>query len=190
MVILITVAVIAIFIFWAVGAYNRMVKLKEAVFQARLALATHWGQHLDWMQKQLPKLNTEIKEDRNHPLHADETDKQQFIYTWAPAIQIAGHCLVRFRGQLMETDGPQVVSVAVAEMDGFLNDLVQCPQHWLNAPVQDVIVPQWSLSTISRDRLIKEHNSCVMVYSAAIGVRPEAWLAKLVRLPVLNEVRI
>jgi hypothetical protein len=31
MVILITVAVIAIFIFWAVGAYNRMVKLKECI---------------------------------------------------------------------------------------------------------------------------------------------------------------
>ena len=179
----------AIIVFWAVGAYNRMVKLRDAVFQSRLALATHWGQHLDWMQKQLPKINLEVKDDRQNPLYAEETDKQQFIYTWAPAIQIAGHCLVHFRGQLMEKDGPQVVSVAVTEMDGFLNDLIQCPQDWLSASVQDVLVPQWSLSTLTRDRLIKEHNSSVMAYSAAISFKPESWLAKAVRLPALNEVR-
>lgn len=89
----------------------------------------------------------------------------------------------------MEKDGPQVVSVAVTEMDGFLNDLIQCPQDWLSASVQDVLVPQWSLSTLTRDRLIKEHNSSVMTYSAAISLKPESWLAKAVRLPVLNEVR-
>lgn len=189
MLILSVLIVVALVVFWSVGAYNRMVKLKEGVYQSRLNLATHWGQHLDWMQKQLPKINQEIKEDKHHELHAEETDKQQFLYTWAPAIQIAGHCLVRLRSQMLEPDAPQIVAEAVAEMDGFLNDLLQCPHHWLGASVQDVIVPQWSLSLLTRERLIKEHNSEVLAYSLAVSVQPEAWLAKLVRLPVFNQVQ-
>lgn len=157
----------AIIAFWAVGAYNRLVRLRAGAIEAFAALDTQFRLCLALVPRQ--------------PAAADEG--------WPPALDGLLGAAEQLEGSLRAARARPLDGLSVRALAAALATLEQCwerlcaaPPDLAGAPLPDPLRQQWRVTAQQLDAARDAFNLRVLDYNEAIAMWPARPLARLLRL--------
>lgn len=171
-------AVLALLLFWAVGAYNRLVRLRAAIGAAFAALDARFAERLAWLGSMLepvdgpPDTNGPEAEPAPVPVAPSWTRLAAASEQWALA-------LAPVRAQ--PTDGGAVSRFTLAQsaLQAAWNSVPV--QDWANRVAMEAtpVLAQWERLHHQEQPLTLAFNDAVQRYNAAIGQFPAGVMARL-----------
>lgn len=169
---LMAIAGLALLLFWAVGAYNRLVRLRAAVVQAFKPIDQGLTRRLDWVQDALPELLRDLRDDST-------------AAPWA-RVQAAGQQVTLAQAQVRRQPGDR------ASMAGLVLARSTLESAWQEAlasspePLPDgsPLLLKWTEWQHAEAPLAVAFDQAVGVYNAAAAQFPASVLARLSGLPL------
>lgn len=159
--------VLAIALFWAVGAYNRLVCLRASAIEAFVALDQQF-------QRQLALLQS------GFPLQQDDA---------VPALAGLVGATQQFDSSLKAVRLHPLDDLALRTLAAALDTLHEAWSRWSNQPpdlagsrVPDALQQQWQQTAQQAEVARAEFNRQVQTYNQAIALFPASVLARLFRL--------
>ena len=167
---------IAIVFFWAVGAYNRLVRLRASVIKGFAALDEQLLRQLVWVQGCLPEAMRGGPQTLPAELHTDETAAWARLQAAADQFALA---LAQARSKPI--DGPLMASLVMSHeamrtaWAGALGEAV--PEGAV--PSAERLQQRWMRLLHQSIPLRTAYNEAAATYNAAIGQFPASVIARL-----------
>ena len=166
----------ALALFWSVGAYNRLVRLRAAALQAYAMLDSHLVRHSEL-------LATCLAPEVLAPTAPRVTEPQDAAAVrWAGLAGAAG----QFNAALGAARGRPLEGRSVAALASAMTVLTMAWQRLLDEchdlagdPIPESIQARWTLLTSQTDAARDAFNAAVADYNGAIGEFPAVLLAWL-----------
>lgn len=175
---LMAIAGLALLLFWAVGAYNRLVRLRAAVVHAFEPLDQGLARRLDWVQDALPELLRDLESDAASA-------------PWA-RVQAAGQqaklALAQVRRQPGDQAGMAGLVLARATLEGAWQEaLTSFPEP--QAEISPLLL-KWTEWQHAEAPLAVAFDQAVGIYNAAAAQFPASVLARLSGLPLAGALGV
>ncbi|MDD0838838.1 LemA family protein [Curvibacter sp. HBC61] len=158
----------ALLLFWAVGAYNRLVRLRAAAVQAFSLLESQWLRHLAWIEVQ------------TLPVPSD-AGPQPPAGDW----QVMLPAMAQFRACLQSAKAAPLSAERLAALASAWSVLLMAIRQTL-APddagalrVPEWLVPQWEQMMLQDQAAVDVFNAAITQYNEAIRQFPALLLAGL-----------
>lgn len=169
---LMTLAGLALLLFWAVGAYNRLVRLRAAVVHAFDPFDQGLTRRLDWVQQALPELLRDL-------------DLDAASAPWA-RVQAAGQQVKLAQAQVRRKPGDRAAMaglvLARTTLEGVWQEALTSPAEPL--PDGSPLLLKWTEWQHAEAPLAVAFDQAVGVYNAAAAQFPASVLARLSGLPL------
>ena len=175
------VVVLALVLFWAVGAYNRLMRLRAAIGTAWAALDARFVERLAWMGDALKQGQGPAGDDATEGADvapAPPPVPPSWVRLGAASEQWA-LALAPVRARPADADAVGRLVLAHAALVAA----------WVGVPVQDwashmaidatPVLEQWERLRQQEQPLVAAFNAAVQRYNAAIGQFPAALMARL-----------
>lgn len=158
---------LAAVLFWAVGAYSRLKRLRIAVRQAFVALDAQLQRQLELLQSCLPATVASASSTRPAELLDEAT--QHWLGVRSAALQFAAS-LSAARAQPLHA--PALAALAQAHA------VLEASWHRV-APAGDALLQQWEQHGLQARAVAELFNQAVAHYNAAIAQFPALMMARL-----------
>ena len=175
----IAIALVALALFWAVGAYNRLVRLRAAIGTAFAPLDARFNERLAWMGEALKPGGGSTSADTTDGADAAPTPEPPSWARLGAASEQWALALAPVRARPADADAVGRLVLAHAALDAA----------WASIPVQDwaahvaidatPVLAQWERLRQQEQPLVAAFNAAVQRYNAAIGQFPAALMARL-----------
>ena len=170
--------VLALLLFWAVGAYNRLVRLRAAIGTAFAALDARFAERLAWLGSTLepadgpPDANGSDTEPAPAPVAPSWSRLAAASEQWALA-------LAPVRAQPTEGGAVSRFALAQSALESAWNGVPV--QDWANRVALEAtpVLAQWERLRHQEQPLTLAFNDAVQRYNAAIGQFPAGVMARL-----------
>ncbi|HSV50732.1 MAG TPA: LemA family protein [Burkholderiaceae bacterium] len=164
---LIMLLMVALLVFWTVGAYNRLVRLRSQALQAFGALAVQLRRHIALAQSSA----------------AAATKATQAPGTAPAGLEAAAtQCLASLNAAKAKPLDPESIA-ALAAARGILvmawQRLASAPHDLGGAPLPESLRAEWDHLVLQVMGAVEEFNQSVQRYNAAVGQFPALLLAWL-----------
>lgn len=172
--------------FWAIGAYNRMVRLRAAALTHANALAHEIGQYLDWLVATLAPVSAGGVAMAGGPAAAHDR-------TWrgvCDAVSEARACWVEFQARPLDERVQGRMAQTLGLVDRLLELVIAPTWETSNHPLRSTIQQEWALYKLRQQNMSRAYNVAARACAAAMDVAPERWLVAIVRLPTLSEITL
>lgn len=157
----------ALLIFWAVGAYNRLVRLRGSAVQAFSLLESQWLRHLAWLDVQaMPKAS---------PASPDTADWRIL----QPAITQFRACLQAAKIRPLDASQLAALSSAWTVMRMACDQTLAAASD-ADAFFSEALRPQWKQMMVQDQAAVTAFNAAVAELNAALRQFPAFVLAWLV----------
>ena len=169
---LMAIAGLALLLFWAVGAYNRLVRLRAAVVQAFEPLDQGLARRLGWVQDALPEQLRDLGSD---PASAP----------WA-RVQAAGQQMALALAQVRRQPGDRAAMAGLVLARATLEGVWQEALTSFPEPLAEIspLLLKWAEWQHAEAPLAVAFDQAVGVYNAAAAQFPASVLARLSGLPL------
>lgn len=160
---------VAVLVFWAVGAYNRLVRLRSAGVQAFSLLESQWHRHLAWIEV--------------HALPVQEAAPGTTVAPsdWSlvlPAMEQFKISLKAAKAQPMRAELSAALSAAWHIFRMACSQTLT-PDEAGHARVPDLLAPQWGQLMMQDQEAVEAFNVAVDRYNQAVRQFPARVLAWL-----------
>jgi LemA protein len=182
----IVVGVSFILMFWATGAYNRMVRLRALAYLYASALAHEIDRYLDWLDALLA----------DAPAGSAATDAGAAPSTdriWRGvrnAVSDARICWAEFQAKPLDERAQGRMAQSLGLVDRLLELVITPNFEAATHPLRSTMHQEWALHKLQQENMSRTYNVVARACADAMGVPPEKWLAAAVRLPELHEITL
>lgn len=178
---------LAVLLFWSVGAYNRLVRLRSAAGQAFGALEAQLRRHVELVQSSLPPSMNDSGMTQPGDLYDEVTEHWSGLRGAARQLMAAAQAAKAkpLHGETIGALGAamDVLSMAWQRMHSQAHDLA-------GAAVPDTLQAQWTQLETQTRAAIEQFNEAVAGYNAGIAQFPALVLASLFRFEPAQPLRL
>lgn len=186
MIALIFWAVFALCVFWMVGAYNRLIRLRAQVQQKAQSLGTQLLQYVEWVKVQLPGHNSAS-------IFAGQEQELETEPAWQQihqALAQAETSLQQFLSRPLDDKGQAQMVQTIERVDQCWAPFMTQQPEVSAYDIPEITIGQWQAHLIRRRTAITEYNLGVQAFHRELAHAPELWLAKAARMPSLLEIHL
>ena len=165
---------VAVLLFWAVGAYNRLVRLRVAAVQAFSLLESQWLKHLAWIEVQW----LHSSEDASAPVAAADVAEQRRpdLHVLQPAVAQFRACLQAAKLGPLKSESLGSLSSAWIVFRMAIRQL-QADDDAGVPRLPQVLSPHWEQMLLQDQAAVDVFNEAVQRYNQAIRQFPAILLA-------------
>ncbi len=168
---------VAVTMFWALGAYNRLVRLRSDMVQTLQSLALQWEHNAQTVRHELANLSHTQESDSIWGNHSDEAS------SWRPlavAIKQFQACIASVLTK--PTTAPAVDDIASIRaahevMQGAWQRLNNLHEDLAGSPVPQRLVLLWQHQSLLAQEKLRDYNTSVSSYNHAVAQFPAFLLA-------------
>lgn len=182
---------LAVILFWSVGAYNRLVRLRSAAGQAFSALEAQLKRHVELVQSSLPPSLSDSGPNggltQPGDLYDEVTEHWSGLRGAARQVTAAAQAAKArpLHGETISALGSSmdVLAMAWQRMHSHAHDLA-------GAAVPDTLQAQWAQLESQTRTAIEQFNEAIGSYNAGIAQFPAMVLASLFRFEPAQPLRL
>jgi len=164
----------ALAVFWALGAYNRLVRLRAAIGQQFISLESVLLQYQEVVQQAVTSASTSPQLWANTYSAEADVDPWTRLQVCAGLLTVA---MARMQTHPLENESSQSLQDACAALQQAWSSLIHPDAFYVNVP--DALQQRWLGLDLMVQPEVQRFNACVSDYNHAIGQYPAALLAKL-----------
>jgi LemA protein len=170
-------AVLAVTVFWALGAYNRLVKLRGDMVRALQSLALQWQSSAQAIRHELATLSHTQESDSTWASLGDEAS------SWRPLALATKQFQACIAGVLAKphTAPPvdDIASIRAAHevMQGAWQRLNDTHEDLAGAAVPQRLASLWQHQHALAQEKLRDYNACVQAYNRSVAQFPAIILA-------------
>jgi LemA protein len=170
-------AVFAVTVFWALGAYNRLVKLRVDMVRALQLLAVQWQSNAQAIRQELATLSHAQETDSTWASLGDDAD------SWRPLALATKQFQACIAGVLAKphTAPPvdDIASIRAAHevMLGAWQRLCGTHEDLAGAAVPQRLALLWQRQNLLAQEKLRDYNACVQAYNHSVAQFPAVLLA-------------
>lgn len=170
-------AVLAVMVFWALGAYNRLIKLRADMVRALQSLAVQWQSSAQAIQQELATLSHTQESDSTWAGLGDDAS------SWRPlalSIKQFQACLAGVLTQphvAPPVDDVASIRAAHDVMQGAWQRLSETHEDLAGAAVPQRLASLWQHQNLLAQEKLREYNAAAQGYNQAVAQFPAIFLA-------------
>jgi LemA protein len=170
-------SVLAVSVFWALGAYNRLVKLRGDMVRALQSLAVQWQSSAQAIRHELATLSHTQESDSIWASLGDDAS------SWRPLALATKQFQACIAGVLAKPHaappGDDIASIRAAHevMQGAWQRLSSTHEDLAGAAVPQRLALLWQNQNLLAQEKMREYNACVQAYNHAVAQFPAVFLA-------------
>ena len=165
---------IALGIFWSLGAYNRLVRLRAAIGAQFISLESVLLQYQEVVQQAVTSAATSPQLWGSAHAPEVEVDPWTRLQVSAGLLTVA---IARMQTHPLEADSSQALQDAGAELQQAWASLVHPDAYYVNVP--EALQQRWLALDLLVQPEVQRFNASITEYNQAIAQYPAALLAKL-----------
>lgn len=166
------VAAAAVLLFWSVGAYNRLVRLRAEANTAFTVMDSHW-------QRQIALIHETLAPSRLVPPAQPMDDVTQLWAALEGATAQLVAALAAMRPKPLHAESAAALGAAQSVLMSAWQRVQHDAHDLAGASMPDTIEMQWQQLTADTDKAQAQFNDAVTRYNAAISQFPAVLLAWL-----------
>lgn len=171
-------ALLALLLFWATGAYSRLVRMRAAVGQAFAGLDRGLQEQLDWLRAALPA-SVAARDGAALPAGADEAAVAAWTRLAAAGEQLA-LALVPARERPADRVAIETLVLARTVVRDAWDEVLTCGWFMAEAlPSRESMQAEWARLQHQEAPLGAAFDAAVLAYNRAVAQFPAAMLARL-----------
>jgi LemA protein len=170
-------AVLAVTVFWALGAYNRLVKLRGDMVRALQLLAVQWQSNAQAIRHELATLSQTQESDSGWASLGDDTS------SWRPLALATKQFQACIAGVLAKpyvappVDDVASIRAAYEVMQGAWQRLSGTHEDLAGAAVPQRLALLWQHQYLLGQEKLRDYNACVQAYNHSVAQFPAVFLA-------------
>jgi LemA protein len=170
-------AVVAVTVFWALGAYNRLVKLRGDMVRALQALAVQWQSSAQAIRRELATLSQTSESDSAWTNLGDEAS------SWRPLALATKQFQACIAGVLAKphavppVDDTASIRAAHEVMQSAWQRLSDTHEDLAGAAIPQRLALLWQHQHVMAQEKLRDYNACVQAYNQATAQFPAVFLA-------------
>lgn len=170
-------AIVAVTVFWTLGAYNRLVKLRGDMVIALQSLALQWQSNAQAIRQELATLSRTQEFDSVWASLGDDTNN------WRPLALATKQFQACISGVLAKPHlAPPVDDIASMRaahevMQGAWQRLSDTHEDLAGAAVPQSLALLWQRQNVLAQEKLRAYNACVQAYNYATAQFPAVFLA-------------
>jgi LemA protein len=170
-------AVLAVTVFWALGAYNRLVKLRGDMVRALQSLAVQWQSCAQAIRHELATLSHTQESDSIWASLGDDAS------SWRPLALATKQFQACIAGVLAKphtappVDDIASIRAAYEVMQGAWQRLNDTREDLAGAVVPQRLALLWQHQNLLTKEKLREYNACVQTYNHSVAQFPAIFLA-------------
>jgi LemA protein len=165
---------LALAVFWSLGAYNRLVRLRSAVGQQFVSLESVLLQYQEVVQQAVTSASTSPQLWGNSYSAESDVDLWTRLQICAGLLTVA---MARMQTHPLDPDSSQSLQDAGASLHQAWASLIHPDAFYVNVP--EALQQRWLGLDLLVQPEVQRFNACINEYNQAIGQYPAALLAKL-----------
>jgi LemA protein len=165
---------LALAVFWSLGAYNRLVRLRAAIGQQFISLESVLLQYQEVVQQAVTSASTSPQLWANTYSADSDVDPWTRLQVCAGLLTVA---MARMQTHPLEPDSSQSLQDAGAALQQAWASLIHPEAFYVNVP--EALQQRWLGLDLLVQPEVQRFNACIIVYNHAIAQYPAALLAKL-----------
>lgn len=154
----------AVLLFWSVGGYNRLVRLRSGVISAFAGLDPALMQRIGLVRQSLP----DLAESANP--HSPTMTGNAMANAWAGLRGASDQCsasLAYMRGHPLDAAAAQALSAALNVLETAWQRVLDEGQDLAGAPLPEKLLLQWQQIAVQIDSFRSAFNAAVVAYNEA-----------------------
>jgi LemA protein len=170
-------AVVAVTVFWALGAYNRLVRLRGDMVSALQSLALQWQSNAQAIRQELATLSQTQESDSAWASLGDDANN------WRPLALATKQFQACIAGVLAKphlappVDDIASIRAAHEVMQGAWQRLSDTHEDLAGAAVPQSLALLWQRQNVLVQEKLRAYNACVQAYNHATAQFPAVFLA-------------
>jgi LemA protein len=165
---------IALGVFWFLGAYNRLVRMRAAIGQQFVSLESVLLQYQEVVQQAVTSAATSPQLWGNAYLPEHEVDPWTKLQVSAGLLTVA---MARMQTHPLQVDSTQALQDAAAALQQAWSSLIHPDAFYVNVP--EALQQRWLALDLLVQPEVQRFNATMGDYNQAIAQYPAALLAKL-----------
>lgn len=170
-------ALAAVTVFWALGAYNRLVRLRGDMVRALQVLATHWQANAQAVRQELATLSHAPESDSTWASLGDEASNWRPLALATKQFQACIASVLAKPSVAPPVDDLASIRAAHEVMEAAWLRLKDTHDDLAGAAVPQSLELMWQHQSLQAHEKQREYNACVEAYNQAIGQFPAFVLA-------------
>lgn len=168
---------VAVTVFWALGAYNRLVKLRSDMVRALQSLAVQWQSSAQAVRHELATLSHTQESDSTWASLGDDAS------SWRPLALATKQFQACIAGVLAKpTAAPPVDDIASIRaahevMQDAWQRLSDTREDLAGAAVPQRLASLWQEQNLLAQEKLRRYNACVQAYNQSVAQFPAIFLA-------------
>lgn len=169
--------VIAVLVFWALGAYNRLVGLRAQVLHTLQGVAVQWQSNAQALRHALSELSHSPETDSAWASLGDEAASWRPLAVATKQFQACIAGVLARPGLLPAVDDMASISAAHEVMQAAWQRLNSEHDDLVGSPVPQTLAVQWQHHGVLATEKLRDYHNAAHVYNAAIKQFPAQMLA-------------
>ncbi len=170
-------AIVAVSVFWALGAYNRLVRLRADMVRALQALAAQWQANAQTVRDELSALSHVPESDSTWASLGDDAHNWRPLALATKQLQACIAGIQTKSNTMPPVDDLASVRAAHELMHGAWDRLNNASEDLAGSAVPQRLAQLWQQQNLLAQEKHSNYNSCVDQYNHAIGQFPAMVLA-------------
>ncbi len=168
---------VAVTVFWALGAYNRLVKLRSDMVRALQSLAVQWQSSAQAVRHELATLSHTQESDSTWASLGDDANN------WRPLALATKQFQACIAGVLAKPNAAppvdDIASIRAAHevMQGAWQRLSDTHEDLAGAAVPQRLALLWQEQSLLAQEKLRQYNACVQAYNQSVAQFPAIFLA-------------
>jgi LemA protein len=168
---------VAVTVFWALGAYNRLVKLRSDMVRALQSLAAQWQSSAQAVLHELATLSHTQESDSTWASLGDDANN------WRPLALATKQFQACIAGVLAKPNAAppvdDIASIRAAHevMQGAWQRLSDTHEDLAGAAVPQRLALLWQEQSLLAQEKLRQYNACVQAYNQSVAQFPAIFLA-------------